>query len=310
MPFFPIGLPQPLAIRGPITALTIDTQRRRIVAAGARSVAVLDAGTGKLLATVRIGGARSLAIEPLGGHIFVGTQDGRISEVDPDRKSIVRSLDAGGVADVLSYDATTGRLYADGDNRAALATFDVRAFTAAAPVALPGRVPASFVPDPITHELYVEFADRPEIAIVDPVHGNVRATFPTPDLLGNRIVRFDDALGQIVVVGTNGVLDVYDRAGTRQARIAVPAGVSGCDLDTGDHVLACIAPGDLTFVQLQRAAAPHIIGTEATPGTAVVALDAKTHDAVVLRSNLDGSGTLMERYSTSPPTPSPSPSAR
>ena len=43
MPFFPIGLPQPLAIRGPFAALTIDAQRRRIVAAGARSVAVLDA---------------------------------------------------------------------------------------------------------------------------------------------------------------------------------------------------------------------------------------------------------------------------
>ena len=118
MPFFPIGLPQPLAIRGPFAALTIDAQRRRIVAAGARSVAVLDADTGKLLATVRIGGTRSIAIEPLGGHIFVATRDGRISEVDPDRKTIVRSLDAGGVADVLSYDAATGRLYADGDHRA------------------------------------------------------------------------------------------------------------------------------------------------------------------------------------------------
>jgi DNA-binding beta-propeller fold protein YncE len=310
MPFFPIGLPQPLAIRGPFAALTIDAQRRRIVAAGARSVAVLDADTGKLLATVRIGGTRSIAIEPLGGHIFVATRDGRISEVDPDRKTIVRSLDAGGVADVLSYDAATGRLYADGDHRTALATFDMRTFTAVVPVALPGRVPAAFVPDPITHELYVEFADRPEIAIVDPVHGNVRAAFPTPGLVGNRIVRFDDALGQIVVIGANGILDVYDRAGTRRARIAVPAGSIACDLDTGDHVLACTGPGGLTFVQLQREGAPHISGTEALPGTALVALDAKTHDAVALRSSLDGSGAAMERFSTSPPTPSPSPSAR
>jgi hypothetical protein len=313
VPFFPIGLPQPLAIRGPFAALTIDAQRRRILAAGARSLAVLDADTGKLLATIRIGGASSIALEPLGGHVFVATRDGRISEVDPDRKTIVRSLDAGGVADVLSYDATTGRLYSDGDNRAALATFDVQTFTAATPIALPGRVPASFVPDPITHELYVEFADIPEIAIVDPVRGNVRAAFPTPGLAGNRIVRFDDALGQIVVVGSNGVLDVYDRAGTRQARLAVPEGVIACDLDSGDHVLACSNSSGVTFVQLQQLqsdAAPHIIASEARAGMARVALDTKTHDAVVLRSNPDGSGAVMERFSTSPPTPSPSPSAR
>jgi DNA-binding beta-propeller fold protein YncE len=310
VPFFPIGLPQPLALRGPFAALTIDAQRRRILAAGARSLAVLDADTGKLLATIRIGGARSIAIEPLGGHIFVATRDGRISEVDPDRKTIVRSLDAGGVADVLLYDAATGRLYADGDNRAALATFDMRTFTAAAPVTLPGRVPASLVPDPITHELYVEFADRPEIAIVDPVRGNVRAAFPTPGLLGNRVVSFDDALGQIVVTGSNGVLDVYDRAGTRSARLAVPEGIMACDLDTGDHVLACSNSSGVTFVQLQREGAPHIIGSEARAGTVLVALDSKTHDAVVLRSNPDGSDATMERFSTSPPSPSPSPSAR
>jgi hypothetical protein len=310
MPFFPIGLPQPLAIRGPFAALTVDAQRRRIVTAGARSLAVLDADTGKLLATVRIDGARSIAIEPLGGHIFVGTRDGRISEVDPDRKTIVRSLDAGGTADVLWYDAETGRLYADGANRAALSAFDVRTFTAATPVALPGRVPASLAPDPITHELYVEFADRPEVAIIDPVHGNIRTAFPTPGLLGTRIARFDDALGQIVVTGSNGILDVYDRAGTRRARLAVPEGIFACDLDTGDHVVACSGQSGVTFVQLQREAAPHIIGTAAPAGTALAALDPKTHNAVVLRSNVDGSGAAMERFSTSPPSPSPSPSAR
>lgn len=310
MPFFPIGLPQPLALRGPFAALTIDAERRRIIAAGARSLAVIDADTGKLLATVRIGGALSIAIEPLGGHVFVATRDGRISEIDPDRKTIVRSLDAGGVADVLTYDAATGRLYADGANRAALATFDMRSFTAMAPVALPGRVPASLAPDPVTHELYVEFADRPEIAIVDPVRGNVRAGFPTPGLLGNRIVRFDDALGQIIVIGGNGVLDVYDRAGTRLARLAVPEGAIACDLDTGDHVLACSDSTGVTFVQLRRDAAPNVIGSETLAGRALVALDAKTHAAVVLWSNPDGGAAAMERFSTSPPMPSPAPSTR
>jgi DNA-binding beta-propeller fold protein YncE len=310
MLFVPIGVPEPLAIRGPFAALTIDARRRRVFAAGARSVAVLDADTGKLLATVRIGGARSIALEPLGGHVFVGTRDGRISEIDPDRKTVVRSLDAGGAVDELLYDAVSGRLYADGGGGAALAVFDARSFARDAPVALPAGVPAQFVPDPVTGEIYTAFADRPEIAIVDPRRGTVRASFPAPGVLGNRILRFDDALGQIVVVGSDGALDVYDRAGTRRARITVPAGIVACALDTGNHVLACSGAGGLTFVQLIGEAAPQIVGTGTPPGPALVALDAKTNDAVVVWSGVDGSGADLERWSASPPTPSPAPSAR
>jgi len=310
MVFAPIAGPVPLSIRGPFAALTIDAQRRRVFAAGTRSVAVLDADTGKLLATVRLAGARSIAIEPLGGHIFVGTQDGRISEIDPDRKTIVRSLAAGGAVEGLLYDSTTGRLYADGPAAAALAVYDARSFALRAPVALPGGTPGQFVADPITREFYAMYADRPEIAILDPVGGNVRTSFPTPGLLGNRILCFDDALGQLVVVGSNGLLNVYDRAGTQRAHVNVPAGIVGCDLDTGKHVLACTGPGGLTFVQLVREAAPVIIGTEVLGGPALVALDTKTDDAVVVRSKPDGSGADVERWSASPPPPSPTPSAR
>jgi DNA-binding beta-propeller fold protein YncE len=309
--FAPLAAPIPLALRGPFAALTIDAQRRRVIAAGARSVAVLDADSGKLLATVRIGGARSLALEPLGGHIFVGTRDGRISEIEPDRKTIIRSVDAGGAVDALLYDASTGRLYTDGAGQAAVSVFDARTFTRAAPLALPGRVPAQFVPDPVTHEIYLAFADRPEIAVVEPLRGIVRAAFPTPGLLGNGILRFDDALGQIVVTGSGGNLSVYDRAGTRRAHIAVPAGITGCDLDTANHVLACTGPGGLTFVQLVREAAPVTIGTGALALPALVALDSKTNNAIVVHSRPDGSGAAVERWSAlSPASPKPTSSAR
>ncbi len=289
--------------------MTVDAQRRRVFAAGARSVVVLDADSGKVLATVRIGGARSIALEPLGGHLFAGTREGQISEIDPDRKTVMRSLDAGGEVDVLLYDSAAGRLYADGAGRTGLATFDVRTFTAGPPVPLAGGVPAALVPDPVTRELYVAFAGRPEIAVVDPARAVVRTGFAVPGVLGG-VMRLDDTLGQIVIAGGNGVLDIYDRAGTRRARITVPAGIAACDLDTGDHVLACTGAAGLTFVQLQREAAPQIIGGAALPGPGLAALDGKTHDALVLRSNPDGSGAVLERFSASPPAPSPSPSVR
>ena len=309
--FAPVAPPTPLAVRGPFAALAIDAQRRRVFAAGALSVAILDADTGKLLATVRLGGARSLALEPLGGHIFAGTRDGRISEIDPDRKSIVRSLDAGGAADALSYDAGSGRIYGDGGGRAAVSVFDSRSFTRIAPLALPGSIPAQFVADPVTREFYVAFSDRPEIAILDPVRGTVRAAFPAPGLPGNGILRFDDALGQIVVTGSGGNLSIYDRAGTRRAHVALPAGITGCDLDTVNHVLACTGPSGLTFVQLVREAAPIIVGTSPLAMPALVALDSKTNDAVVVHTNPDGTGAALERWSESAPAaPKPAPSAR
>jgi DNA-binding beta-propeller fold protein YncE len=307
MIFAPVAAPQPLAQRGPFAALIVDSARRRIITAGARSVAVLDADTGKLLATVRIGGARSLALEPLGGHIFVGAADGRITEIDPDRKTVVRSLDAGGAVDAMVDDAVSGRLYADGDARDELAVFDTRSFSPGAPIALPGGEPAQFVPDPITHELYVAFADQPEIAIVDPQSGTVRSTFPTPGLAGPRVLRFDDALGQIAVTGSNGVLDVYDRAGTPRFRMTVPAGIRACDLDTNSHVLACTGANFLTFVQLNREAAPQMIGTSPLPGPALVTLDGKTNDAFVARSDSGGGGAVLERWSASPPPVKPTP---
>jgi DNA-binding beta-propeller fold protein YncE len=306
MVFAPVTAPQPLAQRGPFAALMIDDARRRIFAAGALSVVVLDADTGKLLATVRIGGARSLALEPLGGHVFVGTADGKITEIDPDRKTIVRSLDAGGAVDDMVDDAVTGRLYADGAARNELSVFDTRSFSRSKSVAFPGHVPEQFIADPVTRELYVAFADQPEIAIVDPKSGTVHASFPTPGLLGRRVLSFDEALGQIAVTGSNGILDIYDRAGTRRFRITVPEGVDACDLDPNSHVLACTGPDFLTFIQLVREAAPQIMGTTRVAGAPLVALDAKTNDALVLRSASGGADTVLERWSTPlPATKSP-----
>ncbi|HEV8021992.1 MAG TPA: hypothetical protein VGP41_12045 [Candidatus Lustribacter sp.] len=308
--FAPLAAAEPVAVRGPFAALTIDAARRRIFAAGATSVAVLDADSGKLLATIRLGAARSMALEPLGGHVFVGTAGGRVSEIDPDRKSIVRSLDAGGPVERLYYDSTSGRLYADGAGQVALAVFDAPAFTPKPPLALPGRVPAAFIPDPITGEFYVAVTGRPEIAVVDPRSGAVRTAFPVPGLSGKLVLRFDAAFGQLVVADAGGNLDVYDRAGTRLARVAVPDGIDACEIDMGNHILACTGAAGLTFVQLVRDAAPQIIGTTASSGPELAALDAKTNDAVVVRSQIDGSGAVFERWSAAPPAPSPHPTAR
>jgi hypothetical protein len=181
--------------------------------------------------------------------------------------------------------------------------FDMRGFSRLATVPLSGTVQAKPAPDPITRELYVALADRPEIAIVDQRLDAVRAGFPAPGSLGHRSVHFDDALGQIVVIAVDGTLDVYDRTGTHRWSTAVPPGIDACDLDTGDHVLACTGTAGLTFVQLVHEAAPQVLGTAPVSGPAFAAIDTATHDVLAVRSDSGGTNADFERFSTTPPQP-------
>jgi hypothetical protein len=149
--------------------------------------------------------------------------------------------------------------------------------------------------DPITGDLLIANT-APEIAIVAPTEGGVRARFPTPGLPGRSAVTLDDALGFIIVAGTNGVLDIFDRAGFRRSETAVPAGMSACDVDTGSHVLACSGPAGLTFVQLVRTGEARVASTVERSGSLFAAFDTKTNDLVAVRSNPDGTGTVFERF--------------
>jgi hypothetical protein len=60
-------------------------------------------------------------------------------------------------------------------------------------------------------------------------------------------------------------------------------------------------------VQLVREAAPQLIGSTAVAGPALVALDGKTNDAFVVHSAAGAAGTVLERWSTSPPAEKPTP---
>jgi DNA-binding beta-propeller fold protein YncE len=300
VPFAPIDVPVPLPVAGPFAALCVDAPRRRVFAAGARSVAVIDADTGKLLATIRIAAPISLAVEPLGGHVFAGGADGRISEIDPDRKTVVRTLATPQPVDLLYYDATRGRLYA-GEGRADLTTIDARSFLPVGDVPLAGS-PAGVAGDPVTGEFYVGFADRPEIAVVDAAGSAVRTSFPAGGGAATA-VRFDPGFGQVVVAGVSGNLSVYDRAGTPEGTVAVPDGTSACDLDAGDHLLACAGSGALTFVRLQRDGSPSVAGRVAEERPARAVLDPQTHAAVVVTANAAGGAAAVERIETAPAAP-------
>jgi predicted RNA-binding protein len=114
-------------------------------------------------------------------------------------------------------------------------------------------------------------------------------------------VCFDAGLGEIAVADTGGAVSVYDRAGTPLGSVAVPGGTAACDLDAGDHLLACAGSGGLTFVRLEPGAAPRVAGSVPETGPVRAAFDVRTHDAVVVSAA--GGAAAVGRIETAPSTP-------
>ncbi len=245
MPIVPAAPPQPVPIYSGFDYVTVDAQRRRVYAAhtGSRALLIVDADAGTILANIRVGSAHGVAVDPLAGHVFVGTSEGKVVDVDPVAKKVVRDVSVDGPVDAIAYDADLGRIYADEDDGTKLWVIDVRTFKLVTTITLPGHKPEYLAIDPETHDIYQNISDTAEIAIVDARAQRVRTTFKTPEISANHPLQFDPTLGQIVA-GGNGVLAVYDRAGIAIGHLTVPRGIDQCDLDRGTHILACASSGD------------------------------------------------------------------
>lgn len=300
----PVAPPQPVPIFSGFDYVTVDAQRRRVYAAhgGARTLLIVDADSGAIVANVRVGSAHGVAFDPLAGHVFVGTAEGNVLDVDPLAKKVVRSVAVGGPVDAIAYDATLGRIYADEDNGTRLWVIDVRTFKVLATITLPGHKPEYLAIDPETHDVYQNISDTAEIAIVDSKTLRVRRSFKTPELTANHPLQFDPAFGQIVAAGENGVLAVYDRGGTKLAQMDVPKGIDQCDLDPGTHMLACASRGTILLYQLAKDGPPTLLDTlTAAAGIHTLAIDAKSHDIWTVWASPDGRGDFVQRFKRTQP---------
>jgi DNA-binding beta-propeller fold protein YncE len=106
----------PLAPADGPTGLAIDRRHHRLFAAcGNRLLAILDADTGKLLATVGIGLAPDgAAFDPRTGRVFTSNRDGTmtvIGETAPGTFAALATVDTAPGARTLALDERTGRLF-------------------------------------------------------------------------------------------------------------------------------------------------------------------------------------------------------
>ena len=245
--------PQPVAIGGGFDYVTVDPVRRRVYAAHSSSQALLivDADSGKVIDQVRVGPLHGVAVDPLNGHVYTGDGDAKtVSDVDPESKTVVRTVDVPGIIDAVVYDPDTSRIFADEDDGTRVFVIDSKTFKRIATIRLPGHKPEYLAVDPATHDIYQNIADMSEFVVIDGTSLRVKRTVTTPELGSNHPLQYDPQFHVIVAGGNKGTLSSYDPGGKLLDSIQIQPSVDQCDLDRVNHVLACAGSGALSLVRV------------------------------------------------------------
>ena len=300
MPLLPAAPPQPVPVFSGFDYVTVDAQRRRVYAAhsGSSALLVVDADAGTLVGQVRVGQVHGLAVNPADGHVFTANGSSRtVSEVDPVRLNVIRSVELPAVLDALAYDAARSRIYADEDDGPRLFVLDATHLKLIATLELPAAKLEYLAVDPETHDVYQNIDDKNAFAIVDGNTLKLKKIVPTPELRHNHPLQYDPGLRQIVT-GGNGVLSAYDRNGTKLGQTSSPR-ADQCDLDASSHTLACAGSQTIAVFRLVAGGAPQKIAEVAVPpGVHTLAIDSKTQAIWAVWASREGD--FVQRFNLTP----------
>lgn len=297
----PAAPPQPVPVYSGFDYVTIDAQRRRVYAAhsGSQRLLIVDADSGKIVGQVRVGSVHGVAVDPVSGHVFTGSGDNVVSEVDPVAMKVVNHVDVGGSVDAIAYDPSNGRIYADEDDGTRVFVVDAKTFKLVKTIAIPGHKPEYLAINPATHEVYQNIDSDSEIAVIDPNTMTVSRTIATPEIKHNHPLQYDALFDQIVVAG-GGVMSAYSPKGTKLGELAAGR-FDQCDLDPTQHILACGGDGGITRFQLHRGGAPTQLDKVAVdPGVHTLAIDPTTHAVFAVWGDRDGKGDFVQKFVPSP----------
>ena len=268
MPIVPVTAAQPVNPGGGFDYVTVDAQRKRVYAAhgGGNGLLIADADTGNVLGIVPVGPMAGVAVNPANGHVFTGNGDAKsVSEVDPEAKTILRTVVVGGPVDAIQYDPVLDRIYADEDDGTHLYVIDAKTFKLIKAVNLPGHKPEYLQIDPKSHTVYQNIASDNEIAVIDPTSLKVTRIIKTPDIQNNHPLQFDARDNVLLVGGENNVLSVYSTAGKKLFSTEMPGRVDQCDWDGQRGWLAC-AGGGIKLFSFDGKSAPKLLDNHAIDG--------------------------------------------
>ncbi|HEY0798268.1 MAG TPA: hypothetical protein VGD50_03905 [Candidatus Baltobacteraceae bacterium] len=298
MPILPLATPQPVPIYSGFDYVTVDSAHRRVYAAHSASGALLvvDADSGLVLGQARTGPIHGVAVDPVTGHVYAGSAEQEVVEVDPQTFKVLREAPTDGPVDAIAYDPANGRIYADEDNGTRVFVIDAATFKVTSTITIPGHKPEYLAVDPVDHDLYQNIADLSEYVEIDRDSLKVKKTVPTPELTSNHPLQYDSTYKHVLVAGKNGVLSTYDDHGKLLSQTPVQADIDQCSLDHASHILACAGGGKLTATLANPDGTATPLGAADVPkGVHTVGIDSKTGNLWVVWAAHDGD--FVQAYS-------------
>jgi YVTN family beta-propeller protein len=292
MPLLVAFPPQPVPVFGGFDYVTVDAARRRVYAAHTASQALLivDADSGNVLGQVRVGPMHGVAVDPASGHVFTGNgTDDSVSEIDPETRKVLRSVDVDGHVDAIAYDPANGHIYADEDDGTRVFVIDAKTMKSVGTVAVPGHKPEYLSIDPATHNVYQNISDKSEFVVIDGTTLTVTKVIATPEITGNHPLQYDNAYGHVLVGGQNGMIAAYSKDGKLLGTVAIQTRVDQCSLDQATHLMACAGSGQISVVRDNPNGAPTLVAQDkAANGAHTLGIDSKTGNIWVVWAQPDG----------------------
>ena len=312
-PVMTVGTPIPVPREvGRFDYLIIDEKYRRLLAVHTSSneLLVFDIDTGEIERRVAVGHGHGVAVDVYDGKVFVGTEDGYISQLN--RKWLVEDqrIYTNGPVDAIAFDTKNGRLFADhADSTEVWVVQGKTDKLLQFPVVI-AKGPEFLEYDPVTDKIYQNVTSNSSVQVIDPSTNTVVATWPLAPATDPRGLAVDGKGKRLFSAGANGKLVILDlTTGQVLSTITIPPRVDQIAYDAGANKLYCASGTGVLAVLGDTPEGFDRIGEVSIPrGTHTLAVDPKTHNVWIAYGG-DQSDYVIKISPPPPGSPPPSPGA-
>jgi DNA-binding beta-propeller fold protein YncE len=210
----------PLASNASVRGILAARGRIYAAAQGLDSVVVLDASTGRRLATVRAGDVDGLAYDAATQRVFVSDESGgRDAAIDTRTNTTVGAVPLGGEAGNTQYDRASGHIFVGVQTRNELAEIDPSSLTVIRRYRLTGcRSSHSVAIDADARAVYIACQQNMRLVRLDLRSGRIRGSGPVG--VGVDVLALDAARHRLYVASESGIVSVYDVSSGGLKRVA------------------------------------------------------------------------------------------
>src|SRR5579862_1948010 len=265
--------------------LTIDSAARRLYISRATHVIVLDADTGKQVGDIPdTQGVHGIALAPELNRGFISDgREGMVTIFDMQSLKPITKVKAGDNPDAILYDPASKRVFAFNGHSHDATAIDAAKGTVVGTIKLEGK--PEFAQSDGKGEIFVNIEDKSQIDAIDPQKLEVRGRWPLAPCEEPSGLAIDRGHRRLFAGCDNKMMAVVDvDSGKVIATPAIGEGVdaNGFDPETGFAFASC-GQGVLTVVKEDSPDKYTVVqNVETQPGARTMALDAKTHNVVVV----------------------------